>query len=433
MDSFINIRNVKEKNSVCLVTPICHEHDFLPNLIEHNVKCGISQFIFLIHDYGLEAPQAEYFIPDEFKDIVTLIKIDKDFLDNNPRSLFKNSDVKNKILKSGNIMFHIYMYTAFDYNIIKTDWMLAIGADQYLSLEKHDSLPELLNTLDNDCDQVFIPWSCMFYNINFQLSPTLPDILRNGDNESITQIVNGGHLHMNGLVRKNALGYIDACSHYFHTKNNSKSKIYCNGDYYPYTTGNFRDTVWNKVCKKLVKEEAYFDVSKIIIHTVHFVCRGFLELITQNITWHIHTNNVIWRKYNKPDPLLYYCRVFLKYLQNKGNGNIDEAREGLQGGREIPSRMNRSHMHLQKNSSNFDRFKNMKIAKWNYKYPITNDYNNNYIYTGFKKFGFSKKTLLEIFDINLKIRNARPILSDIILLKDSIWATDSDDESDVKK
>ena len=105
------IRDVKEKNSVCIVTPICWEHDFLPNMIEHNVKCGVSQFIFLIHDYGLSIPQLEYKIPEEFKSIVTLIRIDTDWLENNGLSFFDETFKKQLKNKKGmaNLHFHIKM------------------------------------------------------------------------------------------------------------------------------------------------------------------------------------------------------------------------------------------------------------------------------------------------------------------------------------
>lgn len=434
------IRDVKEKNSVCIVTPICWEHDFLPNMIEHNVKCGVSQFIFLIHDYGLSIPQLEYKIPEEFKSIVTLIRIDTDWLENNGLSFFDETFKKQLKNKKGmaNLHFHIKMVNwalgLKNIHNVKTDWILAIGVDQFLSLEKHNSLPEFLAELDDDCDQVFIPWSCMFYNLDFQIKPTFPEILKNGHNESVSHFQKSTkHVPCNGLVRKKDMAHISDCSHFFASKNHDKNKIFCNGIYYPYTGEIFQKHpalgVWADLVNKASKNNAGYDASKLLIHSVHAVCRGFFELITCNLSWKSHEVNVIWNKYNKPDPLLEYCKVFLDYIQGRGNGNIGKAREELKGGREIPSRMH-PNMLLQTKESNFDRLKNIKIANWKYKYKITNNYYNDFIWSNFKKFGFSKRTLLEIFDKNLQSRNVKLHLSDIIQLKDTIWATDSDDESD---
>lgn len=426
MNDNITPRSVTEKNSVCFVGIMCNEHDFFPQMIEHHVKCGISQFVLLINDYGLETPQPEYNVPDEYKEIVTLIRVNDELV--NEKGVWTKSKEKlcvsfNKPhLVSANFIMCALNDFGFDKSIIKTEWILAIGMDQYLSLEQHDSVPEFLNTLVPECDQVFIPWSCLLFNGSFQLKDTISEVINQDDTFMFSPVFDVPYwtsgfkqkVHFNGLVKKEALVSLAPNTHYFVTKPKSDFNLFVNGVYYKFTSsGNQMSDIWQIQTKEMHEKGVSTDIKNLIIHTVHFHLRGFLELLICNSSWY---NHKIIHKFNKDikddtDPWRMFAENIKAFLdKNKGfNGNFLHCTRSL-GNREEPRQLN---YKLGKNliSSKDEKYplRNSKISSWTYKYKNSTRHYDNYVFEALSKYGITKEQLIEWFNVNLEIRNLQPI------------------------
>ena len=397
MNENITPRSVTEKNSVCFVGIMCNEHDFFSQIIEHHVKCGISQFVLLINDYGLEIPQPDYNVPDEYKEIVTLIRVNDELVNKKGTSKWTKSEEKLRVgdgnpkLTSAQFIMCALNDFGFDKSIIKTEWILAIGMDQYLSLEQHDSVPEFLNTLVPECDQVFVPWSCLLFNGSFQLKDTISEIINQDDTFMFSPVLdvpnwsaNNGYnqkVHFNGLVKKEALVCLGANTHYFVTKPTDDFNLYVDGVYYKFKTDQPMSVqqmfdIWTIQTRLQHESGVSTDSRKLIIHTVHFHLRGFLELLICNSSWYNHKIIHKFKKDIKDDvePWKMFAENIKAFLdKNKGfNGNFLHCTRSLHN-REEPRQLN---YKFGKNliSSKDEKYplRNSKISSWTYKYKKFN-------------------------------------------------------------
>ena len=442
-------RDVGEKNSVCFVGAMLNEHDFVPQMIEHHVKCGISQFILLIMDYGLKEPQPDYYIPKEYEDIVTLIRVNnelvekKGFHTKNKALLYNNTENLNK--KKGEFCSATFVSCAlndfgYDLSLIKTEWIFSVGIDQYLSLENHDSLPEFLNDLDINCNQVWIPWSSLLYNCGFQLNDSISEIIFSDDSFTYSHIIDHQYRptqisHFNGLVKKCDFKKLHRNSHYYITNPNPNSLIFCAGQYYNEPMDNEEIDfikIWTIATSGFLRRGRGTDNSKMMIHTIHFHLRSFMELFVCNLNWHFCKPPSYWEQHPDDDPWRIYALFIQKYIRGESDGNLVHITRNT-GNRESPQIIYRKPCegHLSEilhhpSHVNYP-LRNVKIASWTYNNKITHTYYDDIVYKNLKKYGIAKKQILDVINLNLKLRNLNSISEHVKNTSNRIWFTDNDE------
>lgn len=457
-------RNITEKNSVCFLSIILHEHDFLPQFIEHHVMCGISQFIFLVTEYGLREPQEEYLIPDEYKHIVTLIRItDELFTEEDKEQYYakcrkaafpgkKYKLTKYDFCPEGFISFAINKY-GLGSGLIKTEWILATGIDQYLNITCDKSLPEYLNTLNERVNQVFIPWGAEMFNPTFQMADSFSEIINEEHTSAYLRACVAGEfpnlsynnkrnqliVPTNGLVKTKDCVGLAGNTHIFYTNPVPESCFHCLDMEYDaarflHKHGYDPNPFWAHLSLKIQELlNGKTNLSVLPIYTVHFRLRGFTELIVGNLLWHFvkPQYDLFDKRY---DPWRHYAEFIKKYFEDKSiSSNMEKINDGnlydlfmKLGNREDPrigSFTYGPHTERALFHATHEKYplKNMQISNWKYKYKITTFYYDNLIYNELKRYDIKKEQMLEIFNINLKLRNLPPISEEVKNASGRIW------------
>ena len=446
-------RKTDEKNSVCFICCLLHEHDFLPQMIEHHVKCGISQFIFLIGNYGLKEPQPEFKIPEEYKDIVTLININRELIDGNHRKEFDNICVSNRANKTNRAWklkpsdfcaaaFVQFYLARFGYNkdVIKTEWIMSIAVDQYLNITSGQQLPEWLGTLDKNCNQVFMPWGAEMFHAGFQMEDTFSGIMKQKGTIAYfpafgTSLKPNLFTPTNSLCKTKAFKHLDGTTHMYITHPDPEATIHIVDTYHKadeiFKTGNPKFQVWPKMSKKIEQlSNGGTSIDKIPIYSIHFRLRGFTEMFVGNILWHFCKPD-----YNLKDPHVdpwnIYAKFIKEYLNGNNNGDLTNLFQKLSGAelgnRDDPRKKNlpphvKEKTLIHSDNKNYP-LKDITISKWDYKYKITTNHYDNLIWDELKKYNITKENLIDIFNINLKARDLPLITENIKNTSERIFFT----------
>ena len=376
--------------------------------------------------------------------------------------------------------------------LIKTDWILSVGIDQYLNITSQKSLPEYINTLPEKCIQIFVPWGVEMLNSTFQMSKSncFSEIINEKHTSAYMRAYcindpklvsyyhgkrNNHSIPTNSLVKtKYAVG-IEDHTHCWNCltpcedevvvclENSYLAKPFL--DKYRSNLNKFWADMGEKYKKRLKRKNG--NLSVLPIYTVHFRLRGFTELIVGNLLWHIvnprHDLNI-----NKYDPWRFYAYFIKKYFINKekihkewfynritsdehyiesgsfteepvmenlphdihkiileNNGNLfglfhllgnreDPKIASFTHGPHTPHALHYSHQKLYP-------LKNMQISNWQYKYKITTYYFDTLIYNELKKYDITKEQILEVFNLNLKLRGLPVISKEMKETSDRIW------------
>ena len=192
-----------------------------------------------------------------------------------------------------------------------------------------------------------------------------------------------------------------------------------------------------------------------------------MELIVGNLLWHVvnprHDLNI-----NKYNPWRFYAYFIKKYFINKekihkgwfynritsdehyiesgsfteepvmenlpdsihkiileNNGNLFGLFQIL-GNREDPKIASFTHGPHTPHALHYSHqklypLKNMQISNWQYKYKITTYYFDTLIYNELKKYDITKEQILEVFNLNLKLRGLPVISKEMKETSDRIW------------
>jgi putative heme iron utilization protein len=299
-------------NSASIISLLKHEHDFINNWIEYHIKLGFSHFYLLV-DNILEK-QPDYIIADEYKDHVTFIHMDENdvihFLGNTPVEIFKKnhaSYIHHKLLD------YKIIYT----NIIKEDWLTAIGIDQYFYLNG-DTIQNYLENIDETCNQIIFPWGFCCYNTN---DSKFENFLENIGSYKNTYSKSKGH--SNGMIRTNNLSGIQLCSHSFMSKT-PRQKIFIINEYYDLVSDNDPYSIFNIVQEKL-NTIPFIDIK---ISTFHIMLRNINETFIKNcFYWNSSPeliNNII---YTLSADIKNNTKNILYLNENRINRNLDAMTE----------------------------------------------------------------------------------------------------------
>ena len=437
-------RKITEKNSVCMSTIILNEQDFLPQYIEHHVKCGISQFIFLVFNYGLKEEQPEYKAPEEYKDIVTFININKDLIDGHHRKTFDNKakhlartmrpwKLKVDDFCSSGFVAYLMKTFAYNKNIIKTEWVMSIAIDQYLNITSGQKLPEWLGTLHKNCNHVAIPWGGEMFHSGFQMEDTFSKIMKQkGTMGYFPAFGHDIYPHIfsltNSLCKTKAFAHLDDTTHVFITHPDPEATIHIVNNYYP-ADELFRQrlhptkSMWFRMSRVMGEQERSkggTSLDAVPIYSIHFRLRGFTEMFVGNILWHFckPDYNLKDIRYN---PWNHYAKFIKQYLNGENNGDLTElflklSGDGL-GNRDDPRRKKlpphvKERVLFSSDDKNYP-FKDITIWNWEYKYKIKTSHYDKLIWNELRELGIKKETLIEIFNINLKARDIPLITDDI--------------------
>ena len=434
-------RNMAEKNSVCMTTIILNEHDFLPQYIEHHVKCGISQFIFLVFNYGLKKDQPPYWFPQEYKHIITFININKDLIDGYHRKTFDEQSrkiewgkrpwkiKKDDFCSSG---FVQYVMTTFAYNknIIKTEWVMSIAIDQYLNITSGQKLPEWLGTLDKNCNHVAIPWGGEMFHSGFQMENTFSGIMKQkgtmGYFPAFGHSLTDMFVPTNSLCKTKAFSYLDETTHVFVTHPDPEATIHVVNEYVKADELFERrlhpkHSMWNSMTKRIEEgSNGGTSLAKIPIYSVHFRLRGFTEMFIGNISWHFckPDYNLHDIRYN---PWNHYAKYIRQYLNKENNGDFTHLFVKLSGdtlgNRDDPRRKDlpqnvKEKVIFSSDDINYP-FKDITISNWEYRYKMTTNHYDALICNELVNLGINRELIIEIFNINLKARSL-PLITDEI-------------------
>ena len=292
VDIDLNIKNQQEKNSVCMVTICLYEHDYIAQWIEHHIRIGFSQFIILIDDMLPDGigPQKDYPIPEEFKDIVTVIRVTEQMVLENPDWKRESYDVyRNRSKHNDGVKDSHLIHTCInDYGVvkgnIKTEWVTVIAPDQYICLEHHDSIVEFFGSIREDCFQVFFPWVALPSNPHFHVPC---NFFKQVAQSSITGFE---MMHTNGACRVKDMWRMDNNSHRILPRSGTALTYLagcCEYQTINYHHDNIISKYWHPSNDKFHGPDIKSDLSKIPVYSVHQYIRGFQDTIMKNIFWRV--------------------------------------------------------------------------------------------------------------------------------------------------
>jgi hypothetical protein len=243
-------------NTFAIVSMLKYEHDFLNPWIEHHINIGFTHFYLLIDN--ITKLQLDYIIDEKFKDKVSLFNCDKndDLLSNSDKSIIMHNNLNTKI------------YTQ---NIIKEDWVIAIGIDQYMYLNGN-TIQEYIYNINELCSQIVIPWSLCVFNKN---DNTYSNFLENINNYHIGY--NTGYGHANGLMRTSNLSEILIDSHFCVSKTETQS-IYILNEYFEMPSRPNTWGIFNIIQDKL-NNILFEDLQ---IGTFHIMLRNINEIFIKS-------------------------------------------------------------------------------------------------------------------------------------------------------
>jgi len=194
-------------NSCALISLLKFEHDYINQWIEHHVNIGISHFYLLVDNLTIIQPP--YPIKNEYIDKVTLINCDNTLLEK-----YKQKYNITNIMETMHKALNAELLEIIN---IEESWITAIGIDQFIYLNKTSNIQSFLETIDDDCIQVIMPWSITSYNIQNKnwdnLIENMPDYVGKYNNSDG---------HANGLIRTKYMKCIAQNTHFFISKNNQK-------------------------------------------------------------------------------------------------------------------------------------------------------------------------------------------------------------------
>jgi len=202
--------------SVSIVTMVKHEHDFINAWIEYHYKLGFSHFYILVDN--ITEKQKDYVIKEQYRQCVSLIHT------NDADINFYNEYIQNEGVHLSAVLHDLLNNKIIQTNIIKEEWVIAVGVDQYIYLNGN-TIQEYLNHIEEDCTQVIIPWSFCFFNNN---NSNFDNFLENF--KSYKNVYGWGG-HSNGLIRKSNLLRISGNSHSFESKT-PQQKVFIIDEYY---------------------------------------------------------------------------------------------------------------------------------------------------------------------------------------------------------
>ena len=249
--------------NVSIFSMIKFEHDFINQWIEYHLEIGFSHFYLLIDNIFEEQP--EYIIDDRYINYITFIKCDKNMF-------ISHFGIDPKIAIELNQLHHFsgYMHQLLNINIIdiiKEDWVTAIGIDQFIYLNGN-TIQTYLKNIEKSCDQVIIPWSICASNNKFQPHDNL---MKNINNYNCFY----GHLgHSNGLIKTTNLKAISSDSHTFITKQSTQN-VYIIDEYFTMNGVLNTKMVFDIVINKMNK----LKFNDFNIGSVHFTLRNKQEQV----------------------------------------------------------------------------------------------------------------------------------------------------------
>ena len=401
---------------LCAIFCIClYEQDYLPQWIEHHVRLGISQFVISIDNTGLELPQEEYFIPDEFKDIVTLVEYDEENIVNTPLNK-KFQYIKSKPppnnLKTPELVHDFVNYTIGTFkekDLIKTEWVHLIAPDQYTCLEHYNSIPEYLGEVNENCIQAHVPWGYMPIYLGFNTPENFFDILKTDD--KYVRFTGSRPQHYNSLVKTKHLKSMFSNSHICNTMNTKDTTQFMEGEYIS-LPGDVTLRDFNKLWARgheLASSSWHNDIKKLHMHNIHCTLRGFQDLLIKTCFWEASLDcKSVENYFVKLATYIKTENTDLKWLYKRKGQNLAEYQK------------NPNSLTSYSPDHNYNK---IKFIDMKYKYPITTSYTDGYLYRNLKKNGVTKEEYIKWVEkvlVNMKIRDETK--------KDRLWFTPEDSD-----
>jgi len=262
--------------SVCVLSLIKNEHDFVNPWIEYYLTLGVNHFYLIIDNSTFT--QEPYIINDSFKDKVTFFYVEKE----------KEKEVNS----SGFIHLKINNFIKY----VKEDWIFLAPPDQYY-YNNGKTIVELVNSVRKDCGQVAIPWKFVL---------NLDDVNYDNFMENINEYKFIAHTHTSPLARTKDIDYLSSDSHYFKLKNNNI--ILLEDEYFNFSEGN-SFTIFNRLYKKHIK---YSNISQFKngFH-LHFHIRNIDEIIVKDF--------FSWNAFNNLDKSINIFRNLINFSEYKCN------------------------------------------------------------------------------------------------------------------
>ena len=279
-------------NSASIIIFAKYEHDFINQWVEYHVKIGFSHFYILI-DNILEK-QPEYIINDNISKYVTLINMDE----NDVIKYFGNtiSNVLNPHMHISFITHQLINHKIINANLIKEDWVTAIGIDQFIYLNGI-TIQEYLLNLDEKCTQIIFPWSYCCHNIN---DSNYDYFLKNINLYKCDYAKSRGH--SNGMIKTKNMLAIDTTSHGFTSKSHTQY-VHVIDEYYHMGSRLDIMYIFKIVNEKLIN----MSFNDLKISSFHIVLRNINEYFIKGFFyWKRDKNN------NKIDNAFYYLSKDIK-------------------------------------------------------------------------------------------------------------------------
>lgn len=268
------------KNTASIITLAKHEHDFINQWIEYHYKVGFSHFYILVDNTVEEQP--EYEINDTLKNNVTLIKCNYDTIIKRFGCTIEEFNNKHGY-RHISFFLHGLMNTEIIYNnIIKEDWVTAIGVDQFIYLNG-ETIQDYLSNIDKKCTQIFFPWSISAFN-----NQDMPydNLMKNVHMYNCSYNKTTGH--SNGLIRVSNLQAISSNSHTFISKNDYQ-KIYIIDEYYTVTKEIYDILSLFKTAEDKMNK---LDFNSLKLSSFHIMLRNINEIVIKNyLVWNLKDCN----------------------------------------------------------------------------------------------------------------------------------------------
>lgn len=291
------------KNTASIITLAKYEHDFINQWIEYHYKLGFSHFYIIIDNMMSEQP--EYEINDTFKNNVTLIKCNHETIINNFGCTIQEYINRYGTSHSSHFLHQLINFEIIYKNIIKEDWVTAIGVDQFIYLNG-ETIQDYLSNIDESCTQIIFPWSITAFN-----NQDMPydNLMKNIHMYNCSYNKTSGH--SNGLIRVSDLQAITLNSHSFISKNDSQ-KVYIINEYYIMPKemhdvyGLFR-IVEGKMNN--------LDLFSLKISSFHIMLRNINEIIIKSCLYWTFDNSIFNRVINDIQNKIYNQ----SNVNNRGN------------------------------------------------------------------------------------------------------------------
>jgi len=267
-------------NTASIITLVKYEHDFINQWIEYHYKLGFGHFYIIIDNIVEEQP--DYEIDHTFKDNVTLIKCNQDTIIK--KFGYTVQEFNNKHgYRHISYFLHELLNTEIIYNnIIKEDWVTAVGLDQFIYLNG-ETIQHYLSNIHETCTQIFFPWSISAYN-----NQDMPydNLMKNIHTYNCSYNKTTGH--SNAMIRVSDLQAISSNSHSFISKN-IYQKIYIIDEYYTAPKEILDIFSYFRIAEEKMNK---LDLYSLKMSSFHIMLRNIDEIIIKNcLFWNMDNNN----------------------------------------------------------------------------------------------------------------------------------------------